>query len=55
MFVISGILVLFGLIIGLPVDMTNPDVTGLEKIRFFFGYAMFIMGAVLAFIGSIRR
>lgn len=55
MFIISGILVLFGLIIGLPVDITAVDVTEFEKIRFAFGYTMFIVGCLAAFIGAIRR
>lgn len=55
MFIISGILVLFGLIIGLPVDITNPNITELGKIRFAFGYTMFIVGCLVAFIGALRK
>jgi hypothetical protein len=53
MFVISGILILFGMIVGLPIDPTETMTTS-ETIRFFGGYTMFISGAVIAGVASVK-
>lgn len=56
-FVVSGILVLFGLMLGgAAIENFNPeDLTNTYTVRSLIGYALFMGGAAVAFVGAWRR